>query len=46
MSNESKRWRCPYCHTTKTSVFKPPTDGCPGKKKNGKYGSHKWERVG
>lgn len=47
MSNQSKRWTCPYCHTTKTSILKPPTNGCPGRKdKNGKYGFHKWERTG
>lgn len=41
----SKRWRCSYCHRTVTKDIKPTSDGCPGNKKNGKNGSHKWERV-
>lgn len=47
MSSAAKRWRCPYCHVTKTSVLKPPSTPCSGRiLANGKRGFHKWERIG
>lgn len=47
MASEDKRWTCPYCHRTRQSKLKPPSNGCPGRKDaKGKYGNHKWERTG
>lgn len=47
MGDKAKRWTYPYCHVTKTSPLKPPSEKCSHNvKKDGTKGFHKWERTG